>query len=85
MKLSVERRLMRLENRPQSQIPQFTIEYSDGHRECWRGMDIMSHISGRDDVERVCFDGGHQPSVDGAALLAVLFDGIEILPKGAEK
>lgn len=78
---NIAERLKKLERRPQSQFPQFTIEHSDGHRENWHGMDVLGHLSGRDDVRRICYDGGHQASVDGAALLAALGWEVEEFPQ----
>ena len=69
---------MRLENRPQGQIPRFIIECADGHKEHFIGADIISHCEG---IRRIIYDPQHQPSVDIAALYQMLHgDKIEVLP-----
>ena len=76
---SLERRLKRLENAPQSQCPQFTIEYTDGHHEHWRGADIISHCCQcGDEIKRVMYDAAHGPSADIGVLLSMICDHIEV-------
>ena len=78
MDKSILKRLEALENRPEGQIPRLCVEYEDGHTEDVMGYDIITR---REGVRRVTYDGQHQPSVDAAALYAMLCgDGVEIVP-----
>lgn len=76
---SISERIKKLEGRPQNYIPKFIIEHTDGHREEWRGMDIISRYEG---VKCLYYDPEQQSSVDGAALYEAMYgsDGIEVLP-----
>ena len=75
MKAKIETRLAALESRPENAFPRLTLEYEDGHRERFLGLDVVSHTEG---VKRVYFDGEHQASVDAAALYAALNGGLGI-------
>lgn len=78
MDRSILRRLEALESRPEGQIPRLCVEYEDGHTETAYGFSVLTY---REGVRRVTYDGGHQPSVDAAALYAALCgDGVEVVP-----
>ena len=79
---SISERLKRLEGRPQNQIPQFIIEHADGRRDHWRGMDILSYLAQHDDIRHITFDGMHQASIDGVALIQAIYgDKIKIIAR----
>ena len=77
MNRSIAERLKRLEARPQNAIPKFRIEFLDGHTEIAYGGTIIRYYDG---VKRITYDGRHQGAVDGAALYAAMYPGIDILP-----
>ena len=78
---SIDARLKKLENQPESVIPKFVLVLADGSTEKWTGLDIISRLT-EGDVRRVYFDERQQSGVDAAALLAALYgDTVEIIPK----
>lgn len=80
MAKGILKRLGRLENRPERQIPRLRVEYEDGHTETVTGYDILKR---QDGVRRATYDGQHQPSVDVAALYTRLCgDGVEVVAYG---
>ena len=74
---SISTRLERLENAPHNAIPRFHVEFLDGHKETVYGNTVIRY---RDKVKRITYDGKNQSAVDGAALYAAMYPGIEILP-----
>lgn len=80
---SISERLRRLEIEANkgSIFPEFTLILDNGDKVHWTGLDVISRCA-EGDVRRVVFDGSHQPSVDGGALVKAMYgsDGIEVLP-----